>query len=124
MSWRTPAIGFILLFVTQRDQGIDAHGAARGQVTGQHRDHGHYCSHASISNWIYRANPIEFTRQPTGHSESASQTKDDADGRESRALSHDQPQNITALRTERHADAEFASAFGYQEAEYSVDADH
>src|SRR6185437_11521589 len=97
-------------FVPQRDDGIDFHGAARGDVAGgdgdEHQDDGDACE----GEWVVGCDAEKLR----GHEAREAKRGGDADGYadegHARALSKNQAQNVGALRAECDAHAEFVSA--------------
>src|ERR1700720_1720983 len=57
--------GACALFVTQGDDGIDAHGAARGDVTRQQRNREQQNDHTAKGEWIGRADVIKEASHPS-----------------------------------------------------------
>src|ERR1700675_2669262 len=98
------------LVIAEGGEGIDAHGAAGGDVTGQKGDDGHQESDAQESERIGGADAIEFAGQETREDQGSGEAEDDAGKRRPCAFLHDKPKNIATLRAESDADANFAGA--------------
>lgn len=103
--------------MAQRDEWIDAHGAASGNVAGQERDGCHKDSGGDEGEGVGRTYTVEFTGEKACDGEGGSQAESDSDQRESRAFLHDEPENIATLRAESETNADFAGAPGNEKGE-------
>jgi hypothetical protein len=100
--------------VSQSDHGIDAHGAAGGDVTGQEGDGDEHSSDNDKSDWI-----VGSHTENHGADEAR-----DADQRGCDSLVNDHAENVRRLRAESHANADFVRLAGDRIDHGSVKADH
>jgi hypothetical protein len=99
-----------ILLVTQGDHGIDAHGAARGQVGSNQTDRDHYCG--GNGNWK-RAGCWQAGDEAGGYAFSperkgCSDSETSADHPQGAAK--DYAHNVSRCCTERHANADLMGA--------------
>jgi len=94
------------LFVSQRDHGIDLHGAACGDVrcdksnSDEHEDGESECRRI-----VGRQAEEELSRQ-AGNPDGAEDTRSDAGSEDDRGITHDQTKDRSLLRAEGHANAD------------------
>jgi hypothetical protein len=98
------------LFVSKRDHGIYAHGAARGQVSSNQTDRDHYCSgndnRKRAGDWQVgdQAGGYAFSPERKGCSDSET-SADHPQG-----AAKDYAHNVSPCCTERHANADLLCA--------------
>ena len=88
-------------FVAQCGIGIEAHGAACGDIRSEQRDDRKKHSHANECDWVGRANSEKETRQKARDDEGCSNTDGHAEHREPSAFAHDQTQYVASPRAMR-----------------------
>jgi len=82
----------IVLFVSQRDHMIDAHGAARGDVAGDERDQREHNGDGRKCNRVVRVQAIQHARNETRNAERRSDSDGCADEHEQNSLTDDNAQ--------------------------------
>src|ERR1700683_4025081 len=97
-------------FVPQRDHGIDANGAARGNVAGNDCDEDEQNCRRGKRCGIAGADREEKAGHQPGKRERSDHSDDNPGECDSSSLVEDYAKNVGALRSERHAHADFVSA--------------
>ena len=87
-----------ILFVAQRDHGIDASSAPRRYIAGKKRDASQNHNDGGERSRIRWTNTIQETGKRAGQRQSSESTDDHADPEKQHALADDQAQHIAALR--------------------------
>src|SRR5580693_2719678 len=110
-------------FVTQSNDGIDSHGATRGNVGSQQRDKRKKHGDAHKGQRVGSAN----AKKERGHEASDRQRRGNADDHAESShactFAQNQTQNVATLATKRHANADFLGAARDGESHNSVDTD-
>src|SRR5439155_10661300 len=95
------------LFVAQGHDGINPHGASRGNIAGRSCDKGQDHSYSRKSQGVSSA----YSKEQIGHQASQSsrgdESEDYADRGHLHALAQDQPDHIALLCAERNANTNF-----------------
>src|SRR5207245_10233445 len=86
------------LFVAQCGIGIEAHGAARGDIGSEQCDHRKKRSHAREGDWVRGADSEKETRQKPRDGEGYGNADGQSDHREPCAFAHDHAQYVASLR--------------------------
>src|ERR1700723_201960 len=111
----------ITLFVAQGNYGVDAHGAARRNVTRGERYRGQDHSYASERKRIGGAHAVQHAGHQTCQRQSGHNADAHTDQRHLRAVTENQPQPVTTLRSQRDAYAELARLLPHQIRNDAVD---
>src|SRR2546428_6426178 len=111
------------LFVAQCRIGIQARGAARGNIRSEQRDERKKHSHAGECDWVRGADSEKESGQKARDDEGGSNANSHAENREPSAFARDQTQYVAALRAERHSNADLLGAACNRKGHNSVDAD-
>src|SRR5713226_7480355 len=109
------------LFVAQRDDGVYAHGAARGNVAGDQRDAAEQKRDTEERERIVGADAIDQCGDEASETERSSQADADADECYAHALAEDHTKNVGGRSAERDADADFVGALAGEIGDYPVD---
>jgi hypothetical protein len=99
------------LFGAERLQGIDGCGSPGGQVAGGQGDHYKQDSDCGEGEGVVRGDSEELTAHEAGEAESEDHAEDNTEEGHFCALAEDEAEDVGALRSEGHADADFAGAF-------------
>src|SRR5580704_671403 len=98
------------LFITQRHHRIDAHGATRGNPTGQERNERQQRGYREIGKRITRAHADQHVGHGAGEGPSASEAEEQSGDDKSRALSEEKGEDLARACAEGHANAELLRA--------------
>src|SRR6516165_5885132 len=114
------------LFVPQRDNRSNAHGAARGNVAGKKRDTEEHDGDGGERHRVTAADSVEQLgkagEQADEHQRGGC-SDGDADESQPQTLANDEPENVTLLRAEGHANAHFVGALANGVRSDAVEAD-
>src|ERR1700745_2610033 len=100
----------LLLFIPQSDHGIDAHGAARGNIAGSEGDKPKQEGDSCKRQPIIRANPVKKACKVARRGERSQDDKDWAARRQGNSLPNNKTQDIAWPRSQRHTHSDFPSA--------------
>ncbi len=121
---RAPRFVFsVPLFVSKGYQRIRTHRAARGNGAGQNRRDEQDYRDSHKCKWIGAFHTEKQTCKRDGCSASARRTKNESSDRQLHSLPHEQTENITRSRAQRHADANFSGSPFDTECQSAVEAD-
>src|ERR1700722_13269866 len=112
-----------VLLVSQRDQRIDARGAARGEITGGYRYDRQACGDTAQRQRICRFHAVELALQVTHGKERASHAESESNSREAHTVADDHAQNIARLGAKGHANADFMRALRHGVTHHAVNSD-
>src|SRR5690348_7989775 len=108
------------LFAAHGAYWVDAHGAARRDVTGQQGDGDEQRGDARERGGVGRRNAVEQLRHQPREYECAHKAQRRADQRQSEALANNQQENIFAAGAERNANADLVRAPRDRVADHAV----
>src|ERR1700722_1782907 len=111
------------LFPAQGNHGVDAGGAAGGDVTGGERDDREKGGDGDEGDGIASPHAKKQTANQAGEGEGAGQAQPDPRDGERHPLPHQEPRNMRGRGAEREANAEFARALGDQVRHYAIYSD-
>src|SRR5215471_3162276 len=116
-------MSFSRLFVSQRDQRIDARSPARGQKAGKRGDGTQNPGNGKEGDWIVRAHVEQLAGKQPCETQSQDEPEDHAQNHQPGALSRDQTYDVTAACAERHADPDLPSALRHPVGKHSINTD-
>src|SRR5215469_6600895 len=100
----------VRLLITQRNHGVDAHGAARGNVRGEECDGEKQERHGGERQRVGCVDAVEHRGYKARDANRRGDADSHADEHEKNSLADDELQQIATLSAERYANAEFARA--------------
>ena len=112
----------MLSFRPECDDGIDLGGTARGNVRCEKRDRREQNGDPDECQRVSGTNPPKETRHKARDDERRGNANSHAEGGQTRAFAHDLTKDVTALGTERHANANLLCAARHGKRHNSVDA--
>src|SRR6478736_2877328 len=121
MSFNMEVIRSSRSFGSQRDDRIDTRGAASWHAAGNQGDEhqrNYGCHH---SPGIDCAHVVKQRHQRAAGSNRTDQSNSDADCNQRHALAEHELENVCALRAERHANPELASALYHRERHHAIE---
>ena len=111
------------LLIAKRGYRIDSQRAARGNVRRSKSNYPQHQGNANERGWIGRSNPKEEAgKKPRGR-QRPSDPDDNSETSQASTLTQYQPQDVAALRADRHANTNFLRARGYKEGDHTIKPD-
>src|SRR4029434_3607259 len=107
----------------ESNRRVEFRGATRGQIAGEKRDDDKQKRNREIRRRIIRPHMEKQTCHDARENEGTAQTGDNTNRGQRHSLPNDQSEHTTALRAERHADANFLGALRDGVSHYAVDAE-
>src|SRR5271156_5862440 len=117
---RPPLLKGSASFVSQSYHGVRSDGAPSRDVARCDRDEEQYYGGSGECDWVVCTDAKEQSGQQTHQAERNGDADDDANGGEFYTMTHDEKQNVVALRAESHADAYFVRALLNAVRDYAV----
>ena len=99
-----------VLLVAEGDEGVDAHGAERGDEAGDERDGHEQEGDAGKGERVGAGYAHKLAAQEARESESAAEADEDAERGQKHSAAEDHAQHVLLACAERHADADFMRA--------------
>src|SRR5712692_5587147 len=115
--------GAELLFVAQRDHGIDAHRSSRGDATRRGGDARKNDRYGDKRQRIVWGNLVELCRKRSARTEGAKHSYGDANRRQFQSLADDHTHNLRRTCAQRRPNADFVGALRDQMRHHAVDPD-
>src|SRR5262249_15709835 len=109
--------------VAKSDDGIDAHRATSRNGSGQEDNNDGKGSRQTVDERVCGADVHQGGAQDTGKHDSDKRAGNESGGTDNHALAEDHAKNVSGLRSERHANADFVGAACYGVRHDAVKAD-
>src|ERR1041385_1097419 len=110
-------------FITKRDDGIDFHGAARGEKTRQQSSQEQNKNRGREEKRVIGGSLIELRRDQATKTKNCDQSSHRSENDRPHSLIDDEPQDVARLRAQRHANADFRRALGHAVGDRPVNSD-
>src|SRR4029077_14593645 len=122
-SWRKANLRSLMLFCAQRDDRIDACGAAGWYQTGKQSGDGKSCGSNGNQKRIVRRDLVKLSRDEMTRAKRGSKADYQPKQNRIHPLFHHESQNICDLRAERHAHSDFCRSLFDRVSDRAVNSD-